>query len=90
MDPIGSLRQAGPATVEGRVRAAEIRSGQAAGNSVLACTVADSTGEITAVFLGRARIAGLEPGRRIRLRGKVGIGAGGQPTMTNPGYELLP
>ena len=33
---------------------------------------------------------GTEPGRLIRLRGKVGIGADGRPTMTNPAYELLP
>jgi hypothetical protein len=41
------------------------------------------------VFLGRAHIAGLGPGRRIRLHGKVGLSADGQPTMTNPAYELL-
>jgi hypothetical protein len=56
---------------------------------VLACEVADSTGELTAVFYGRAQIAGLEPGRRIRLRGMVGIGADGRPAMVNPAYELL-
>jgi len=89
-DPIGSLCQPSHATVEGRVHAAEIRSGQSAGTSVLACEIADSTGELTAVFLGRAQIAGLEPGRRIRLHGKVSVGTGGQPTMTNPAYELLP
>lgn len=89
-DPIGSLRHSGHATVEGRLRAAEIRSVQPAGTSVLACEVADSTGELTAVFLGRAHIAGLEPGNRIRLEGRVGIGAGGRPVMTNPAYELLP
>ena len=88
-DPIGSLRQPGHATVEGRLRTAEIRSGQSAGTSVLACEVADSSGELTAVFLGRAHIAGVEPGNRIRLRGKVGIGADGRPVMTNPAYELL-
>ena len=32
-----------------------------AGSSVLACEVADSTGELTAVFYGRAHVAGLEP-----------------------------
>jgi hypothetical protein len=90
VDPIGSLRQAGHATVQGRLRAAEIRSSQAAGPSVLACEVADSTGELTAVFLGRAHIAGIEPGNRIRLEGQVGIAANGRPTMINPAYELLP
>ena len=88
-DPIGSLRQPGQATVQGRLRAAEIRSGQPAGTSVLACEVADSTGELTALFLGRAHIAGVEPGTRIRLHGTVGIGADGRPVMTNPAYDLL-
>jgi hypothetical protein len=52
--------------------------------------VADSTGELTAVFLGRAHIASLEPGRRIRLHGKISIGAGGQPTMINPPTSCCP
>jgi hypothetical protein len=56
---------------------------------VLACEVADSTGELTAVFYGRARIPGLEPGRQVRLRGMVGIGEDGRPAMVNPAYELL-
>ena len=56
---------------------------------MLACEIADSSGELTALFLGRAHIAGVEPGTRIRLRGEVGIGADGQPVMTNPAYDLL-
>ncbi len=86
---IGSLCQPMNATVQGRVRAAEIRSGQPAGSSVLACEVSDSSGELTAVFLGRAHIAGIEPGTRIRLHGSVGFGGDGRPVMTNPSYELL-
>ena len=88
-NPIGLLCQPGHAAVQGRLRAAEIRSSKPAGTSVLACEVADSTGELTAVFLGRAHITGIEPGNRIRLEGKVGIGADGHPTMINPAYELL-
>jgi len=88
-DPIGSLRQPGHATVQGRLRAAEIRSSQSAGTNVLACEIADSTGELTAVFLGRSHIAGMDPGNRIRLEGKVGVAADGRPTMINPAYELL-
>ena len=45
---------------------------------MLACEVADSTGDLTALFYGRAYIAGMEPGRRIRLHGMVGIGDGGR------------
>jgi hypothetical protein len=88
-DPIGSLRQPGHATVQGRLHAAETRSGKAAGNTVLACEVGDSTGQLTAVFYGRAQITGVEPGTRIRLHGTVGIGADGHPAMINPAYELL-
>ena len=56
---------------------------------MLACEVADSTGDLTALFYGRTQIAGLEPGRRIRLHGMVGIDHDGRPAMINPGYELL-
>jgi hypothetical protein len=87
-DPIGSLRQPGRAVVQGRPHTAEVRPVRHDSN-VLACEVADSIGELTALFYGRAQIAGLEPGRRIRLRGMVGIGADGRPAMINPAYELL-
>ena len=87
-DPIGSLHQPGPVTVQGRLHAAEVRPVKHDSN-VLACEVADSTGELTAVFYGRARIAGLQPGRQVRLRGMVGIGDDGRPAMVNPAYELI-
>jgi len=56
-------------------------------NNVLACEVADSTGELTAVFYGRTQIAGIEPGRQVRLHGMVGIGGDGHPAMINPACE---
>jgi hypothetical protein len=56
---------------------------------VLACEVADSSGELTAVFYGRTHIVGLRPGSRIRLRDMVGIADDGRPAMINPSYELL-
>ena len=77
-DPIGSLRGPGRAVVQGRLHTAEVRPGRH-DSRMLACEVADSTGELTAVFYCRAHIPGLEPGRRIRLRGMVGIGADGRP-----------
>ena len=84
--PIGSLHQPGRATVEGRVRVVEIRSVER--NSVLACEIADSTGDLTALFYGRSRIPGLMCGSRVRLHGPVGI-KHGAPVMTNPAYELI-
>ena len=84
--PIGSIHQPGKATVEGRVRVVEIRSVER--NSVLACEISDSTGDLTALFYGRSRIAGLMCGSRVRFRGQVGI-KGGAPVMVNPAYELI-
>jgi RecG-like helicase len=84
--PIGSLTRPGRATVEGRVHSVEIRP--VGGSSVLALTVADSTGELTALFYGRSHIAGVEPGARIRLTGAFGI-RDGLPGLINPTYELL-
>ena len=86
VNPIGSLHQPGRATVEGRVRVVEIRSVER--NSVLACEIADSTGDLTALFYGRSRIPGLMCGSRVRLRGPVGI-KHGTPVMINPAYELI-
>ena len=86
-DPIGSLRMSGKAIVQGRLRTAEVLP--AKNSTMLACEVADSTGDLTALFYGRAQIAGIEPGRRIRLCGVVGIGIDGRPAMVNPRYELL-
>ncbi len=87
MAPIGSLTSPSRlAKVEGRIRAVEIRPVQQ--NTVLACEVADSTGELTALFYGRSHIPGLAPGSKVRLRGPVGIRQG-QAVMVNPAYELL-
>ena len=84
--PIGSLSGPGKFTVEGRVRALEIRPVER--NSVLACEIADSTGDLTALFYGRSHIPGLICGSLVRLRGPVGF-RDGHPIMTNPAYELV-
>jgi hypothetical protein len=47
----------------------------------------DGSGVITLVWLGRRRIAGIEPGRCLRVEGRVGLHAG-QRIMFNPRYEL--
>jgi amino acid transporter len=85
--PIGTLNKAGRATVEGRVRSVEIRPVER--NSVLAYEIADSTGELTALFYGRSSIPGVICGSRVRFRGTVGIRAD-HPFMVNPTYDLLP
>ncbi len=84
--PIGTLNGPGRAVAEGRVRAVEIRPVEH--NTVLACDVTDSTGQLTALFYGRSNIPGLKPGCKVRLRGHVGMKEG-KPVMINPAYELL-
>ena len=84
--PIGSIRAPRRTTVEGRVRAVEIRPVER--SSVLACEISDSTGSLTALFYGRTHIPGIICGARVRLRGSAGIRDTG-PVMINPAYELL-
>jgi hypothetical protein len=47
----------------------------------------DGSDSITLVWLGRRRIAGIEPGRRLIVRGRVGDHEG-NPAIYNPWYEL--
>jgi RecG-like helicase len=86
VNPIGTLNGPGRATVEGRIRAVEIRPVER--NSVLAAEISDSTGNLTALFYGRSHIPGIICGARVRFRGSVGLREEG-PVMINPAYELL-
>lgn len=47
----------------------------------------DGSGLITLVWLGRRRIAGIEPGRNLRVEGRIGVHEGTR-VMFNPRYEL--
>ena len=86
VNPIGSITKPGRATVEGRIRAVEIRPVER--NSVLAVEISDSTGDLTALFYGRSHIPGVICAARVRFRGPVGLREEG-PVMINPAYELL-
>jgi hypothetical protein len=84
--PISALTGYRRATVAGRVHTVELRPVE--GSSVLACTLTDTSGELTALFYGRTHIPGLRPGSNVQLRGTVSITSTG-PVMINPAYELL-
>lgn len=47
----------------------------------------DGSGAITLIWLGRRRITGIEPGRRIRVEGRIGL-QDKTRVMFNPRYEL--
>jgi hypothetical protein len=81
-EPIGGPRRA---VVSGRVHTIKIK--QLEQSSILACTITDSHGDITALFYGRAHIPGLRPGSNVRLIGAVSA-SGGSLVMINPAYEL--
>lgn len=49
----------------------------------------DGSDVVELVWLGRRRITGVEPGRRVLARGRVGEHHG-RLAMYNPYYELLP
>jgi len=84
--PISALNGYRRATVAGHVHTVEYRPVE--GSSVLACTVTDASGELTALFYGRAHIPGLRPGSNVKLRGTASVASTGA-VMINPAYELL-
>ena len=49
----------------------------------------DGSGSLDLVWLGRRTIAGIEPGRRVKVVGMV-CDVQGRRTMFNPAYELRP
>ncbi len=75
-----------PVQVGGEVRA--VRIVPRAGAPALEVTVSDGRGQVVAVFLGRRKIAGISPGRRIAVQGVVARD-GNRSLVFNPAYELL-
>jgi hypothetical protein len=61
-----------------------------AGSPSLEATISDGTGTMTAVWMGRRRIAGVAPGRRLVIRGRgAPMAPSGRLLFYNPRYELL-
>jgi hypothetical protein len=50
----------------------------------------DGTGAVRLVWLGRRRIAGIEPGRSLVARGRIARQTNGDLVIYNPWYELKP
>jgi RecG-like helicase len=73
-------------TIAGRVKAVRVQP--RAGVATLQCTVADGTGEILVVFLGRRQLSGWQPGAYVTVTGTVGE-RNGRLEILNPEYRLL-
>jgi RecJ-like exonuclease len=84
--PLQELRRGGCVQVVGRLRAVVYTPSETV--PTLEAELFDGTDSIDLVWLGRRRIAGIEPGRRVMVRGRVGE-HNGRRAIYNPWYELL-
>ncbi|MBO0840532.1 MAG: OB-fold nucleic acid binding domain-containing protein [Sciscionella sp.] len=71
-------------TVVGRLRSVEISPRDCA---ALEAELYDGTDAVTLVWLGRRKIPGIEPGRTIKVRGRIAE-RDGHKVLYNPFYEL--
>lgn len=71
----------------GRLRYVDLRPTDAI--CALTAELFDGTDSVQLIWLGRRSIRGIEPGRTLKVRGRVAI-RGGAKVMYNPDYELLP
>jgi hypothetical protein len=76
-----------PVRVGGEVRS--VRIVPRAGAPALEVLIGDGRGQATAVFLGRRKIGGIAPGRRLVVEG-VAAQDGSRILIVNPTYSLLP
>lgn len=72
-------------TMLGRLRSVEACSKAASAN--VEAEFFDGTDPVTLVWIGRRKIAGIEPGRTVMIRGRVGE-RDGRKIVYNPYYEL--
>ena len=84
--PLNELAARSSVRAGGEVRT--VRIVPRAGAPALEVTLTDGRAQLVAVFLGRRKIAGLSPGRRIAVAGVVARD-GNRALMFNPAYEFL-
>jgi len=74
-------------TLSGTIRALTLRP--RGGVPALEAELYDGSGTVTLIWLGRRRILGIDPGRRLTVHGRVNEQHGGW-VLFNPSYELRP
>lgn len=73
-------------TLRGTLRMVTLRP--RGGVPALEAELFDGSGVVTIVWLGRRRIAGIDAGRAIQVRGRIGLHDGAR-VIYNPRYELM-
>lgn len=83
----GTCRQGEKVALVGRLRCVDLRPAESI--PALTAELYDGTDAVRLIWVGRRSIRGIEPGRTIKVRGRIGV-RGGDKIMYNPEYELLP
>ena len=84
--PIAQATDRQQVSVQGVLRTVTLRP--RGGVPALEAELYDGSATILVVWLGRRRIGGIEPGRSVRVSGRISRQEG-QPLIFNPRYELL-
>lgn len=84
--PIDEAPDRRPVQLEGSLRTVTLRP--RGGVPALEAELADGSGTVTLVWLGRRRITGITAGCTLRVLGRVGVHEGVR-IMYNPRYELI-
>jgi amino acid transporter len=85
--PIADSRHREIVNVAGTLRAVTLRP--RGGSLTMEAELWDGTGRVLLVWLGRRDIVGIEPGRKIVVRGRL-TSMKGERAIYNPSYELHP
>ncbi len=86
-EPIATCADRCVVTVSGTLKTVTLRP--RAGVPALEAELWDGSGVLTLVWLGRRKIAGITPGRRVVATGRVAA-TDGRRVLFNPRYELRP
>jgi hypothetical protein len=73
-------------TMVGTLRSVEANAKGCAGG--VKAELFDGTDSVSLVWLGQRRIAGIEPGRTLRVNGRIGKLENGAKAIYNPRYEI--
>ncbi|OYN82792.1 OB-fold nucleic acid binding domain-containing protein [Mycolicibacterium sphagni] len=73
-------------TMVGTLRSVEMNAKGCAGG--VRAELFDGTDAVTLVWLGQRRIPGIESGRALRVRGRLGTLENGTKAIYNPHYEI--
>jgi hypothetical protein len=84
-EPVSACRKGQVVTVTGRLKSVVYTPRETV--PTLEAELFDGSGSVTLVWLGRRRIPGIEPGRRLTARGRFAAFEGRQ-VIYNPWYEL--